>query len=206
MDILENDLEDIIENMFKEKSDLVYSIGCGEGIILRQPDLKGYGTMDLVNIVFTGFDYKNTLPGSRRRVREWDINILELKRGKLGFNELSQLCRYVTGVERFINHINLRRDNFKVYGVLLGKSVETNGDFVYLLENLKTNISAYTFKLDYKTGIEFEKSYGWHNGSEEFSKKNLAFLMPEIKKHFKEESPQWIDFEKMLEGDTDGKK
>jgi len=181
MDILENDIEDIIFDMFKEGSELVYNFNCGEGMIIRQPTLGPYGKMDLVNIVYNGkepisYGWTDT---DVREIRSWDINIVELKRGKVGYNDLGQIARYVTGMKRYLKTLNNSKDRFNVHGILLGKNIEDAGDFVFLLDKLE-NISVYTYSLDYKTGIDFDESNDWFMKDENFSK--ISINNKELKK------------------------
>lgn len=170
MDILENDIEDIIFDMFKESSDRVEDFGCGNGLTIRQPILSGYGKMDLLNIVFEGSDWVHNSTNSGYILkRNWTLNVIELKRGNLGYNEVGQLARYLTGLKRFIKTINTKGDRINIYGILIGKQIEKNGDFIYLLDKLE-NISVYTYGLDYKKGISFEESGVWYNADENFNK------------------------------------
>jgi len=189
MDILENDLEDIIENMFKDKSDLVYEIGCEPGIILRQPALSGYGKMDLINISYRGNNANGFLKDEELK-RLWNIDIIELKRGKLCFNELSQLCRYMTGVKRYLIHNKRKyiKESFQIRGVLIGKEIEESGDFVYLLNRLgMTNIDIYTFSLDYKKGLSFNYVWDeWYNKNENIDNSGFDLSKKELVNHLKE--------------------
>ena len=93
MNILENELETIIEQMIKDKSDICENeLDIVPGFCLRQPVIGGYGKIDLLNVSYAGRHSKN------HSLRKWSVDILELKRDSIGFNELAQVCRYKTGL------------------------------------------------------------------------------------------------------------
>lgn len=164
MDILENELEDIIYQMFQDKSHLLSEIQCSSGKVLRQVNLKGYGRMDLVNI-----SHSCSIGNGNKKIRYWNIDVIELKRGKISFTELGQLCRYMKGVRRYIKSLEVSdKNHFIVNGILIGKGIETNGDFVYLLDYME-DINCYTVSLDYKTGLSFNSCKDqYYSANEDF--------------------------------------
>lgn len=194
MDILEDELEDIIYQMFKDKSDLVYDLNCNSGIIIRQPVLSSYGRADLINIEYAGNDWEciNFKDKIYKGFRQWSINVIELKRDKIGYNEVGQICRYLKGLKEFIQTLKLPKDRFYIKGILIGKRVEENGDFVYLLDQLN-QVDVFTYSLDYKTGLNFSRSSDWRLMNVDFTNTNLNFNISEIKNLIREHLQEEIN-------------
>lgn len=177
MNILEKEIEDTIESMIKDYEPQCEDIGVSSNIVLRQTDIPPYGTIDLLNLSVYRWGYKEP------EQRYWEIKIIELKRNKIGYNELGQLCRYVKGVKRFVEE-QLSDYHITVSGVLIGKELEVNGDFVFLanlLTHSDANIDIYTFSLDYKTGLRFNFIGDWSRKNESFDNVDLNQFNKSIK-------------------------
>jgi len=157
--------------------------------------------MDLVNISFAGF---NPIWCGPERMdykfyREWNVNVIELKRGKVGYSEIGQLCRYLKGLKQFLGpYLTSKKDRINVSGIVIGKEVEQGGDFVYLLDQLR-NIDVYTYKLDYKTGLKFERSYGWALKNVDFENTKFSIEKPKITNLIRQYLQNQIDENKSIE-------
>ena len=161
MDILEKEIEDIIFEMYKDKSEKCYNLGSEPGLILRQVKSESNGISDLINIKYQGTE------GGSKRI--WHIDIIELKRGIIGYEELGQICRYTTAARRFVKSLKSKKDVFEIRGLLIGKSINYSGDFCFILDCLK-DIDVFTFVLDHETGIEFDEQSNrdWFKSGESF--------------------------------------
>lgn len=160
INLLETGLETLIEEMHKAKENPFWN----NGVLLRQFHLEGYGRMDLVHIeTTTEYDF------GIRSVDTININVLELKKEKIGYNEIGQLARYMKGVKRYLFLKGIEESDrlkINVYGISIGKEIDNTSDFVYLMELMK-DIQVYSYRLNYKTGLEFyEINFDYFNKKE----------------------------------------
>lgn len=145
MDFLEKDLEDIIWEAQKTDNgrDLLSKRGLDvQGMMYRQVYLAEYGRLDLLGVeIISQSDIKAT--------------IYELKQGRIGIETIMQACRYGTGVREYIEKkYNLNRP-VKIRFVLLGKSLDTSSDFVFLHNHFNdSEIYTYQYKVD---GLYFNR-------------------------------------------------
>jgi len=100
--------------------------------------LDGYGRVDLIDYTITN----NSI----------HINIYELKNVKSSFTELSQLCRYVSGIS-----IDFKSDfeNVTVNGYLVSPEFDCMSDFLALYNNTNSNIKMVQIILNPLTGVDF---------------------------------------------------
>lgn len=168
MNILENEFENMLEQMINDGSEHIKDLQLKKGYLLRQPALHGYGKMDLVLFNYNTYFLNGTV--NRVKQRDLLVTCIELKKDKIGYNELGQLCRYMQGIERVAQN-DLSNLNITVRGILIGRDIEHGGDFAYLADKVAvSDIDIYSYVFDYKTGLRFEHQNhgGWHSVSEDF--------------------------------------
>lgn len=152
MTFLEKDLEDIIfETPYEQLSDAgLYA----PGVIRRQVKIGNYGICDLVSLDRSlDFEQEGCPPYIT-------VTIFELKQQKIGASTLLQAIKYCKGIERYFNARKLFIDidvRYKI--VLIGKSVETENNFVYLSDFI-SNLWVMTYSYEFD-GIKFkhERNY-----------------------------------------------
>ena len=115
------------------------------------------------------------------------VHVVELKRGKLGYQELGQISRYVYAIKRLLSHSNLNRVHrgegtvgISVMGYLIGSEIDTSSDFVYLLSQVQ-GIDAFTYSLDFDQGMLFQQvdKSNWRRSGESLADSELARLVRE---------------------------
>lgn len=156
MKISEKELEDYI---FKKYNSID---GLSGDYIIRQFSLKGYGILDLLII-----DYEFGCP---------TYKIVELKEGELDEKSISQISRYIRGLERNIDKIkkqipieNDKNNEFswtfpRVEGILIGK--EFLGDSCYIADQAE-KISTIFYSISLESGLSFDfNTSGWFNKNE----------------------------------------
>lgn len=163
MNILESDLEDMLEQMINDKSDHIQLLRLPKnGILFRQFNIKGYGRTDLM--------YLNYVNHKEYKEKFLNIYVIELKKDLLTVDDISQLCRYVRAVRRFVDDFEYNL-NINVRGILIGKGVCKSGDVVFLGDVLsESNIDIFSYQFDYKTGLRFDcvNNGTWSNTNEDF--------------------------------------
>ncbi|HYG84556.1 MAG TPA: hypothetical protein VD907_06810 [Verrucomicrobiae bacterium] len=146
-EFLENTLEEIIFN----NPDRLPEAGLhAPGKLYRQVHLGSYGIADIIAI--------DIYP------REICISILELKKGKVGFNELAQACRYKTCIDEYLYSLEVpRKLLIHVNAIAIGSSIDETSDFVYLYNKIDDYISIYTYEYGFD-GLKFNLvGKRWHN-------------------------------------------
>lgn len=177
MNILEKDIEDLLWSNLHD-CELLISKGLpvDPGYhYIRQPELGGYGRPDIV-----GF-YVNPKANGARTV---NVIIIELKKEFINIDTLTQAYRYKTGIERFVEERYPGKIYLSFSIFLIGKKLDKNSDFVFLLQSLR-EIRLFTYSLDFKTGILFEKQSAAFTVSEEnLPRKNetVDVILARIKK------------------------
>lgn len=148
MEFIEKDLEEIIYEACKceEGRNHLFERGISiSGTLLRQLDLGSYGRADLVSMFFDG-------PGNRYM----NVNVIELKRGIVDSNALSQACRYLTGLKRYFSSKDKFSDITIDYKItLIGKDVNRQDDFVFIYNECSEFCEIYKYKYEID-GIHFE--------------------------------------------------
>ena len=151
MEFLEKNLEDII---FKTNSlDLKKRGFIIQGKRFRQLRIGNYGIADMVTIehnLSNEFESRSVI-----------ITVFEFKKNKLDLNSIAQATRYIRGIEIYLQKVDKFQDvfvDFKV--VLVGKTLEYTGDFLYLCEYLSDKLDIYTYDYDFD-GIKFKNQYGF---------------------------------------------
>ena len=128
---------------------------------MRQVEMFGYGNADIVGV-------STEYSGEKTSV---DITIYELKKGKIDFNAIGQVCRYIRATRRFIDKSDCPHKFKGVYlsirGVVIGDRMGS-GDVCYLTDNLE-NVSAYTYKIDAIEGLILKGEVGWFQTDEVLS-------------------------------------
>lgn len=156
MNVLEKDIEELIFNNIYD-TDLMKSKGFKvfESKYYRQPDLGSYGIPDIVGVSISYY---------RNYCRTLNFTIYELKKDAINVNALMQASRYVKGIQEILKLVDLKSlriedINFKI--VLIGKTIETHGDFVFLCDYIE-NLILYIYELDFEKGVKFINHQGYH--------------------------------------------
>jgi len=164
MNILEKEIEDLVQEYINTEKENVFNLD--KGILLRQFELGNYGVVDLLHINYLAFNNPD------EREKHLTITPIEIKRGKISYNEVGQICRYVKGIGSFISKKGYHDvfNSISVRGILMGKEIDLSSDFVYAMELIES-ISVYTFSLNLKTGLQFTKEdFGYTRTDEGFER------------------------------------
>ena len=183
--ILEEELETYL---FEWKPNVIeyeeHPIGAW-GKCYRQVEVKGYGVIDLL--------YIDVSPGSL--CPQIDIHIVELKKDNIDLSALGQICRYKTGMDRFIDKLKGEKgskyfQNLEIRGILVGSDY-ASGDVCYAVDNIDW-LTSYHYKLDLGSGIDFEESSDWYNSGENF--RSLNKYVREWKKKYIQNYKQELQY------------
>ncbi len=122
--------------------------------LLQQVNLGNYGIADLINVEYKQIPYDPTIeyPARRKIV----ITVIECKLNDIDANAYMQAQRYVTGIKSILEDHDLSYSQIEIKTILIGSSINTNGDFVFMYNN-DPHCSIYTFKYDFD-GLFFKKS------------------------------------------------
>jgi len=122
---------------------------CPYMFYLNQVNLGAYGIADIVKIVV----YPDNLI---------DVTIVELKNNPIKLCDITQLARYMRGVD-VLGSFGKYKINVK--GQLLGLQAKEKDDFVFLLDYMP-KIQIYEFSIDIVSGIEIKEiATGWYKGN-----------------------------------------
>lgn len=146
MKFLEKDLETIIFENYHACIDR----GLGfikNKFIVRQVNLSRYGIADLIS-----FEVQKQINFETKIL---NIHIYELKQDKINISTYTQCARYIVGVRKLLSQFNLKNTQVIIKGIIIGKEIEEDGDFVWLIQ-MQNNIEAFTY--DYEVnGISFDR-------------------------------------------------
>lgn len=161
MNILENEIEDLVWHALTTNPKLLQERGLylyDQYTYVRQLHIGEYGRADIV-----GFNtYKN--PYGEGRVIH--VKVIELKKDVIDLNTFMQAARYAKGIKRKLELQGLDH-TINVEIVLVGKTICTNTDFVYLADIID-GTRFYTYSADLEKGIRFK-------GHSEYKLKNEGF-------------------------------
>lgn len=164
MDFLEKDLEEIIYLSDKEKlSDRGLWM---YGKLKRQLKIGNYGIADLIEIKRPYYhpEFKRLVKGN--------INIIELKKDKIGVSTFFQALNYLKGIRTYLEKRDVEYHyNYTI--TLIGRDVDNASSFCYLgdlfdftedednlYESIKTNVKLFTYKYGIE-GLEFAEVTGY---------------------------------------------
>lgn len=128
----------------------------------RQLEIKGYGISDLVKVEY-----------SEGHI---DVTILELKNRQLKESDISQLARYMRGLERLLTKYQRRFRNFSfgISGELAGPLDVQSTDFVFIIGRLE-DITVYGLELSLDHGFKStEIGSDWFNHGEDWKSTRAA--------------------------------
>jgi len=127
----------------------------------RQVRLGEYGVADIIVIRFP--DIVEALWGDEeiRYSSTGIIQIIELKKGPIKSDAVIQLSRYICGVVRYLELLNIKDTRFAVQGVLVGDDYNDDSDVRYLVDNIQ-NIRFFQYRFDLVEGVDFVESCGWY--------------------------------------------
>lgn len=165
MDFLEKDLETIIYETAQNKEGRMKLSERGldiQGKLLRQVRIGAYGIADLITVEINRYNDSKHI----------NITIYELKKGALDLDALTQASRYETGIRSFIKQNYYDEDShyLTVNIILIGRDVEYNSDFLFLLNKCmdRGDVGVYTYSYDID-GLKFDRQYsGWSLTEEVF--------------------------------------
>lgn len=165
MTFLEKNLEDIVFDAMQNS--LTWESLNGRGLYYDKPCISkrqfhigNYGTCDIITLnkpqIIIDEEAGNYIPDPY-----YKITIYELKQNTINLDALIQINRYMKGVNQWLSKFKKSFKNYQIEGVLIGRDIDTNHDYVYLFEHFRSTdgdnfgqISAYTY--DYKfDGIYF---------------------------------------------------
>lgn len=156
MKFLEKDLEQII---CESGIDLLNERGLPiDGKFYRQQKIGGYGIADLITATCPFYEFA---PQGKFLIKG-EITIYELKKEQIGVGAFLQAIGYLNGVKSYLK--KRKKDHlFNCKIVLIGKTLDTKGNFCYLpdLLNYEDNfIEFYTY--DYGLhGLKFTNHSGY---------------------------------------------
>lgn len=168
MNILEKDFEDLLWEGLNDQPKLLAERGLKHqrhSHYLRQPELGAYGRPDII-----GYTVTKKVNG----LRFLNVTIYELKKEEIDIDTLLQAGRYATGVERYFKTLDLTGTHLTIQIKLIGKSIDTKSDFVFLADQL-SNVSLFTISLDLEHGMRFEHKSGYFKTSESLPKKKMSY-------------------------------
>lgn len=158
MEFFEKDLEQIIFDA--DKSELasrgLYLLG---GRLFRQLKIGNYGIADLVHVEF---EYESICENDEKggyRKTKLVIDVIELKKEKIGISAFLQAVGNVRGIQRWMEE-NKHTIDVEYQITLIGKEVDTSGNFCYLSTLDWLNVRLFTYKYDFN-GIKFKSEYGY---------------------------------------------
>ena len=149
MRFLENDLETILFKASKTKKGRSYVANRGGPLIHRplhqQVKIGQYGRCDLLDVHYDPW-YIHT-------------NVFELKKTAIKNDAVVQLFRYIKGMQSFIkNTPRFNNLNHWVEGILIGRTIDVDSEFVKMMHYSEPLISLYTYQYD-MDGIRFKQLY-----------------------------------------------
>jgi hypothetical protein len=171
MNVLEKEIEDMIWQGLIEDRPLLRKKGLwvwDKASYYRQVDFGSYGICDIIGIQVNPKEM-----GSRYM----SAHIMEIKKEEINSATLFQAIRYAKAVKRIIE-IKLKNTTCECGITLIGKTIDKKSEFVYLPDVIN-NIALYTYKLDFKQGILFQRECDYHVTNESFpdySEFNYAFI------------------------------
>jgi len=156
MNFYEKDLEEII---FNSPPELLAERGLSfnHTIKKRQLTIGNYGRADIV-----AFDRKQYFNQSH----QWkdEITIYELKKETISVSAFIQAIRYSKGIKRWIELYKPSFSEASINIVLIGKTIDKNGDLLYLPDLLGPygdfNVTFYTYSYDV-SGVNFKEHSGY---------------------------------------------
>lgn len=172
MDILEKEIEDVVyEALISDREGLEErGLPIQSGVVLRQPNLGSYGIADIIVMELHKSKSVNRQEGKSigfATSRTIGCTIIELKKEVINVGTLIQAVRYCRGIERAFAVSQLQKDiPFYFQIVLIGKKVDTSGDFVFMADAIN-NLSLYTYEIDLYKGITFRKHKGYYLSNED---------------------------------------
>lgn len=168
---IEYDLEEIIYGA--DRNELIKrGLDISENAILfRQKKIGNYGISDLISVEkqCTPIECKPYL----------NINIIELKKDKIGISAFLQAAGYAKGIHSYLIEKRMFY-NYKLGITLIGSSIDTSGSFCFLPDMIKSldvfsphtngeidhlTIQTYSYKID---GIYFKTETGYSLTDEGF--------------------------------------
>lgn len=145
--------------------------------IFQQVNLGAYGIADVIAVQFNCQS-----PDSKRKVVI--ITVYELKQKEVNIHTLTQCGRYISGLTLFIeDNFNTENTDIIYRAVIIGDSVDENGDFVFLFGSLQ-NVSCYLYDYAFD-GIKFQIQRDWQHTDPCFPKNLYAQVVKCVNDHIR---------------------
>jgi hypothetical protein len=158
MEFLEKDLEEIIYLSDKRKlSDRgLYLMGH----LKKQLKIGNYGIADLVEIERPFYPKKSVNQIFGTTHFKGCINVIELKKDKIGVSTFFQALNYLTGIKTYLAQRGLEQlFNYKI--TLIGKDVDLNSSFCYLGDIFDNDLQCISIDSESLVSVKLYKySYG----------------------------------------------
>lgn len=155
MNILEKDIEELVYEAALKNPDMLYDRGLFidallyNPAIIRQYNLGNYGIMDLALIRLDPSD------------KEFDINIIELKKDAIDYKTLDQSLKYKKGIQTYMAKFH-PGCKYNIYITLIGRSIDMENSNICFFPDLFNKVQFYKYSLDFEKGLRFEKVSGYN--------------------------------------------
>lgn len=161
MNILEKEIEDMIWQGLEEDRRLLVKKGLvvwSNASYHRQVDFGSYGICDIMGL---------QVNPKERGYRTVNAHIIEIKKEEINSATFFQALRYAKAITRLVER-RLKNTTCICGITLIGKTVDTKSDFIYL-PDIIYNVALYTYKLNFKLGIFFQKESEYFITDEKFA-------------------------------------
>ncbi len=143
MKFLEKDLEEIIFNANQmDLNERGLDFNSSTNIKKRQLRIGEYGVADIVTYQKPYFETDYNI---NDHCNKPTISVIELKKDVININTFLQAVRYLKGIMRYLEKVKKRDiDNYHFKIILIGSSITTSSDFIYLTEIINSSSDANT--------------------------------------------------------------
>lgn len=158
MNILEKEIEDLIWEGIRRDPDLMNEKGLPvhkDFTYARQVSLGSYGIADIVGYLICPKSY-----GTRNVY----VRVIEIKKDEVNQETLTQAARYATAIKRLLQE-SLNECVIHIGISLIGRWIEDKTEFCFY-SNVFDNLSFYTYQLDFKHGITFQRMRDYYQSDE----------------------------------------
>lgn len=158
MNILEKEIEDVVFDTIVNNPKALKNRGLriNTGLYYeRQMQLGEYGIADIL-----GYG-TSLLSGGSRCVY---AHIIEIKKEQINIGTLLQATRYARALQRIVR-ANLKNAWLDIHISLIGKTIDTKSDFVYMADIFR-NVDFYTYSIDLEQGVRFTRQEGYFLSNE----------------------------------------
>jgi len=175
MNVLEKEIEEIV---FQSENYLLAERGLDlHNHKMQQVNFGSYGIADMIC-----WNRRDTFEG-----KMLCFQVVELKKDLIDVNTLMQASKYAKAINENVSKFNLDRTAIDIEIILIGKKIQTNGDFVFLADFID-NLSIYIYEIDLIKGIKFNQLNGWHHNNPNGVSSNLNSFLEYYKNSYRGKS------------------